>query len=109
MKHLLPLFIITMLLLLPNSASSEVPPYIQFQGKATDNKDVPLNGSFNLTFRIYDVETGGAPIWNETHANVAVENGVFSARCRSSPLATKHAPSVTSKGCAVAASDPTDR
>ncbi|MBK7472369.1 MAG: hypothetical protein IPI73_18885 [Betaproteobacteria bacterium] len=32
-----------------------------------------------MTFRLYDAESGGAPIWTETQPSVNVENGVFSA------------------------------
>ncbi|MBL7069351.1 MAG: hypothetical protein ISS34_05790 [Candidatus Omnitrophica bacterium] len=59
---------------------AEIPHYMQFQGKVTDAQDAPLNGSYKLTFRIYDVESGGSPIWSERHEDdaVEVENGVFS-------------------------------
>ena len=58
---------------------AEVPNYMQFQGKATNAQDEPLNGdNYSLTFRIYDAETAGNLLWNETHAQVSIENGVFS-------------------------------
>lgn len=59
-------------------AYAEIPRYMQFQGKVTDAEDTPLNGTYKLTFRIYDVETDGTPMWKETHDAVEVENGVFS-------------------------------
>jgi hypothetical protein len=33
-----------------------------------------------MTFALYDVESGGSPLWSETHANVPVAEGLFSVR-----------------------------
>jgi microcystin-dependent protein len=35
------------------------------------------DGSYSLTFRIYDVATGGSALWSETQGSVAVQHGVF--------------------------------
>lgn len=35
------------------------------------------DGSYSLTFRIYDVATSGSPLWSETQGSVAVQHGVF--------------------------------
>ena len=78
MKKLITLFIMVSLFFITPPSFAEIPHYMQFQGKATDGSDVPLNGNHDLTFRIYDIETGGTPIWNETHTSVAVETGIFS-------------------------------
>lgn len=56
-----------------------VPHTIRFQGKVTDKAGSPLNGSYNITFRLYESETGGSPIWTEPQTNVAVNNGIFTA------------------------------
>lgn len=78
MRRLIMLFVILSMILLSKPTSAEIPPYMQFQGKATDAQDAPLNGSYKITFRIYDVESGGSPIWSERHDAVGIENGVFS-------------------------------
>jgi len=78
MRHLIILLTFLSLICIAAPSIAEIPHYMQFQGKATDNQDTPLNGTYKLTFRIYDAETGAAPIWNETHDAVSVENGVFS-------------------------------
>lgn len=62
----------------PLSAASS-PQKIQFQGKLLDTANNPRNGSFELTFRLFNVPTGGAALWSETQTGVAVNNGVFEA------------------------------
>jgi hypothetical protein len=37
-----------------------------------------LNGSYDLTFSIYSVSTGGTNIWTESHSGIVVEDGLFS-------------------------------
>ena len=78
MKPITILLLTFVLLVVSATAHCEIPHYMQFQGKATDADDLPLNGIYPLTFRIYDAEAGGAMVWNETHADVHVENGLFS-------------------------------
>ncbi len=63
--------------LLAASISADVPHLIRFQGKVTDKEGAPLNGAYNITFRIYDGETGGALLWSETQAAIPVNNGIF--------------------------------
>jgi hypothetical protein len=53
---------------------------VSYQGRLTDSGGTPLTGTYNLEFRIYDVPTGGAPLWTEmwTGANaVDVSDGLF--------------------------------
>lgn len=56
---------------------AQVPRIITFQGLAKNAAGAPLNGSFNLTFRLYDVLTNGLPLWTETHTNVPINRGIF--------------------------------
>ncbi|MFC1848881.1 hypothetical protein ACFL27_01620 [candidate division CSSED10-310 bacterium] len=55
-----------------------VPPYINYQGKLADNAGQPITGTVNLTFKIYDVDSGGVALWTEVHNSVAVEEGIVS-------------------------------
>lgn len=55
------------------------PQKIQFQGKLLDTANNPRNGNFDLTFRLFNVPTGGAALWTETQTAVPVNNGVFEA------------------------------
>ena len=53
---------------------------ISYQGRLADAGGNPLTGKYNLEFRIYDVPTGGTPLWTEmwTGGNaVDVSDGLF--------------------------------
>lgn len=78
MRRLIALLIIMMIVFLAMPVFAGVPHFMQFQGKVADKSDKPLGGSHKLTFRIYEQESGGSPIWSETHNDTEVENGVFS-------------------------------
>jgi len=55
-----------------------IPHLINYQGKLTDSSGTSLNGSYNITFRLYDAETAGNLLWQETQTGVLVQKGVFS-------------------------------
>jgi len=71
--------VIFIALLLATVSSAEVPHLIRFQGKVTEKAGAPLDGQYDLTFRIYNGETGGSLMWSETQMDVPVNNGVFTA------------------------------
>jgi len=74
---LLSVFFIAAALTFTFTASAAIPHLMNYQGKATDQSGAPLNGTYNLTFRIYNSETGGTAKWTETQPNVIIANGVF--------------------------------
>ncbi|MDP2922006.1 MAG: hypothetical protein Q8O12_06565 [Candidatus Omnitrophota bacterium] len=53
-----------------------VPRVINYQGRLTDKDDNPLAGNFLVTFRFYDAEKEGQPLWEESHI-LSVKNGMF--------------------------------
>lgn len=55
------------------------PQKIQFQGKLLDTANNPRNGSFDITFRLFNAPSGGSALWTEAQTGVAVNNGVFEA------------------------------
>jgi hypothetical protein len=55
-----------------------VPGAIPIQGRLTDAGGNPLDGTYNLTFRLYDVASGGTPLCSDTNS-VSVEDGLFSS------------------------------
>jgi PKD repeat protein len=57
-----------------------IPKMIRFQALLQDKQGNPLNGDFKLTFRIYDRETGGTPLWQETRPAVSLEDGVLDVK-----------------------------
>jgi len=64
-------------LTLDRAPSAVIPEIISYQGILNDNDGNLLNGNYNLTVGIYKQESGGSALWEETHANVAVNNGLF--------------------------------
>jgi hypothetical protein len=56
---------------------------INYQGRLADSSGNPINNTnpgLGIAFALYDVESGGSPVWAETHANVPVSDGLFSVR-----------------------------
>ncbi len=55
-----------------------VPPkYINYQGKLTDTIGVAIIGDHDIEFKIYDIDTGGTPLWSEYHSDVTITKGLF--------------------------------
>lgn len=79
MRHLLiPLIVVALAVPLAPAAAG-VPGIVSYQGLLRDGVGDPVpDGAYELTFRLYDVETGGTTLWTETQT-VAVDQGVFSA------------------------------
>jgi hypothetical protein len=50
---------------------------MSYQGRLTDSGGNPVNGTRNLTFRLFTALTGGTAIWQETQNGVDVNNGLF--------------------------------
>lgn len=59
------------------TANAAVPHLLNYQGRLTDSSGVPLNGAYSLTFRIYDAETTGNLLWEESQPGVVIQKGVF--------------------------------
>jgi hypothetical protein len=51
--------------------------YIPIQGRITDDVGDPLNGTYSVVFRIYDVYSGGVPLC-ESSKTIELLNGLFS-------------------------------
>src|SRR5580704_16075199 len=47
------------------SASSQVPPLIQFSSIATDDGGNTLSGVVSITFSLFSTQQGGEPLWAE--------------------------------------------
>ena len=62
---------------LRQTSSAQIPEIISYQGLLNDNLGSPLNGNYELTVRIYNQESAGSHLWEETHATVPVNNGLF--------------------------------
>jgi hypothetical protein len=61
----------------PAAASTSIVPY---QGRLTDASGTVLNGSFAMTFKLYNVASNGSALWTETWSagnSISVTNGLF--------------------------------
>jgi N-acetylneuraminic acid mutarotase len=68
---------ILILVLLPYPGHAAIPQKINYQGYLTNASGVPINGTLQMTFMIYDVPGGGNALWTETQT-VSVNHGVYS-------------------------------
>ena len=62
-----------------SSLYADIPRLISYQGRLLNTQGQPLTGAYDVTFRIYDAQTAGNLLWQETHAGVVVDKGIFSA------------------------------
>ena len=58
------------------AASSVTTSSINYQGRLTDSAGEPLSGSYTMTFRLYEVASGGSVLDTDTHS-VVVTDGLF--------------------------------
>lgn len=60
------------------AAHGTIPQAINYQGILTDAGGTAVpDGTYQLTFRLYDAPTGGSPLWEETQGSVTVTKGIF--------------------------------
>jgi len=71
--------VIVLAFFLMGSSHSEktVPLMMSYQGRLLGASGMPVNGTFDMTFRIYDMAVEGNLLWEETHAGVVVSNSLF--------------------------------
>lgn len=78
-KPLITLAYFLSFLLVFYSAAYAVPNLMSYQGTLSDATGLPISATVSMTFRIYDVETGGTALWDETQS-VPVSNGLFNVK-----------------------------
>ena len=73
--------VVVAMLVVVIGAYAQVPKLINYQGKLTNASGVALaTGDYDITFRIYNVETAGSALWTEAHTGgdaITVTNGLF--------------------------------
>jgi microcystin-dependent protein len=60
-----------------SGALCDVPNTLNFQGRLTDNLGQGVSGTKSITFRLYDVPSGGTAFWTEAQT-VTLSDGQFS-------------------------------
>ncbi|MBI5409164.1 MAG: hypothetical protein HZA14_07350 [Nitrospirae bacterium] len=73
---------VAILFLTSTLSFAEVPKFINYQGKLTDKSDIPLTGTYTMTFCIYD--SSNTCKWTETKP-VAVKKGIYNVILGSGP------------------------
>ena len=53
---------------------------VTYQGYLTDENEVPLSGTFNMRFEIYNDPTAGALLWDSGTVVVEVNDGLFATK-----------------------------
>lgn len=74
------LVVLLLAVIIGSAFAQELPRLINYQGKLTDPAGVAVDAPVDITFRIYDVETGGTALWTEAHtgaSRITVTNGLF--------------------------------
>lgn len=56
---------------------SAPPEFMRYQARLADPDGVPLSGSRDLTFSIWDAETGGNALWTEGPRSIDLPNGLL--------------------------------
>lgn len=67
---------LAVILFIAFSAYAAVPQTINYQGYLTDIAGNPINGNVTMTFKIYNIQSGGTALWTETQT-VAASNGIY--------------------------------
>jgi len=79
MRRVIALGAVTLALALCATAAADVPETISYQGVLRDAEGNPVpDGTYSITFRLYDVEAGGTALWTETHS-LPVAGGIMNA------------------------------
>lgn len=60
------------------SPQAVMTPLLQYQGRLTDPGGTPLDGTYQISFRLYNVASGGSPLWTETEP-VPVQGGLLNS------------------------------
>ncbi len=68
--------IVLLLTLLASYGWAQVPRTISYQGRLTNDTGAPLDGTYSITFSLYDVATGGTALWSEMKS-ISVSQGLF--------------------------------
>jgi len=72
------IFLLTAALFFWESAFAQLPQQFFFQAKLTTTGGAVVTGTHNITFRLYEVDSGGAALWTETQSLNADSAGIVS-------------------------------
>lgn len=58
-------------------ALGATPKLVNYQARLTEPDGEPISDTVDMVFTVYDAEAGGTVLWQETHSNVAIVDGLF--------------------------------
>ena len=80
MRHMVAVLAVIALVIPTMSSIADVPEFMSYQGVLRDGIGNPVpDGMYALTFRLYDVETGGVALWTEAQT-YDVQGGMISVK-----------------------------
>jgi hypothetical protein len=59
------------------TATADVPNYVNYQGRLTDDGGEPITGSKSIKFKIYASPSGDDSLWSSNFQTVQIDNGLF--------------------------------
>jgi hypothetical protein len=83
-------FAALILTLLVMAISADVPAFISYQGRLTDDAGQPITGTMNIKFKIYGSPGGDDSLWSSGFQSVEVENGLFNYKLGSHVTLTEN-------------------
>jgi len=69
--------VIIILSILISAVISAVPETLNLHGRLTNSSGSPLSGNYNMTFRIYNVSSGGNALYELANQVVSVDSGIY--------------------------------
>ncbi|MBI5472138.1 MAG: tail fiber domain-containing protein [Ignavibacteriae bacterium] len=79
MKLLISCLTIALIVFLGSTSQAQIPRTLSYQGILADSNGVPKpDGSYSITFRLYDAATGGSALWAE-QKTLQVKRGLFAS------------------------------
>ncbi len=67
--------LLILILLLPCGLYAAAPNTLSYQGNLANASGQPITATLNITFRLFDVASGGTVLWSETQPAVSVDGG----------------------------------
>ena len=63
--------------LLLGQTMPSVPSSVTYQGKIEEGEEQFPDGEYEMTFLLFDAQTGGNLLWSETQPGVSVDKGLY--------------------------------
>lgn len=75
MRGLIRIVLVSLLSIVVRTAIAAPPQTLGYQGHLADSGGQPITADLSITFRLYDVQSGGAALWSEVQPAVQVDGG----------------------------------